>query len=132
MVSLPSLGPTESMPKQWNWLPLHLTAAEGSPFWSPDSRFIGYPSQGKIKKIEAVGGPPQTVVNLPSAWGDGAWNQDDVIVFGSPIGLFRVSASGGVPVQITAMDPARQERFHYCPSLLPAGRAAFRLHSCRD
>ena len=34
-----------------------LTAAEDSPFWSPDSRFIGYPSQGKLKKIEATGGP---------------------------------------------------------------------------
>ena len=34
-----------------------LTAAEGVPFWSPDSRFVGYPSQGKLKKIEATGGP---------------------------------------------------------------------------
>ncbi len=31
-------------------------------------------------------------------------------------------ASGGVPVQITALDPARQENLHYCPSFLPDGR----------
>jgi eukaryotic-like serine/threonine-protein kinase len=34
-----------------------LTTADSSPFWSPDSRFIGYPFHGKLKKIEATGGP---------------------------------------------------------------------------
>jgi eukaryotic-like serine/threonine-protein kinase len=97
--------------------------ADGPPFWSPDSRFIGYASQGKLKKIEATGGPSQTVADLPVArWAGGAWNQDGVIVFGSHIGLFRVPASGGVPVQITAADPARQEVYHIDPSFLPDGR----------
>jgi serine/threonine protein kinase len=61
-----------------------LTATDGgTPFWSPDSRFIGYLSQRKLKKIEATGGPPQTVTDLRSnsRWGGGAWNQNDVIVF---------------------------------------------------
>ncbi len=99
-----------------------LTAADDSPFWSPDSRFIGYASEKKIKKIEATGGPPQTVAELSGFWGAGAWNQDDVIVINAPSGLFRVPASGGVPVQVTAVDPARQERNHFCPSFLPDGR----------
>ena len=99
-----------------------LTATEGAPFWSPDSRFIGYVFQNKIKKIEATGGPPQTVADLPGSWRLGAWNQDGVIVFGTPSGLFRVAASGGVPVGITAIDPARQEDYHANPSFLPDGR----------
>jgi Tol biopolymer transport system component len=100
-----------------------LTASEGSPFWSPDSRFIGYPFDNKLKKIEAIGGPPQTVADLPGGgWGAGAWNQDGVIVIGSQKGLYRVSASGGVPNQMTVVDPARLERSHYCPSFLPDGR----------
>jgi hypothetical protein len=52
-----------------------LTATEGwVPFWSPDSRFIGYKFQRKLKKIEATGGPPQTVTDLRSSnlWGCGA------------------------------------------------------------
>jgi serine/threonine protein kinase/Tol biopolymer transport system component len=102
----------------------NLTAADNSPpFWSPDSRFIGYLFQGKLKKIEATGGPSQIVADLPRGrWGTGAWNQDGVIVFGAQTGLFRVPASGGVPVQITAFDPGRQEVFHAAPSFLPDGR----------
>ena len=103
-----------------------LTAADGSPFWSPDSRWIAYPFENKVMKIEAAGGPPQTIVDFSALWnGDwkaGAWSRDDVIIFGGPSGLFRVAASGGVPVQITAVDSARQERSHYCPSFLPDGR----------
>src|SRR5580704_2544240 len=99
-----------------------LTDAEGSPFWSPDSRFIGYPFDNKLKKIEATGGPAQTVADLPGYWGAGAWSQEGVIVLGSSKGLYRVPASGGVLDQITAVDPVSLERSHYCPSFLPDGR----------
>jgi Tol biopolymer transport system component len=110
-----------------------LTAAGSAAFWSPDSRFIGYASQGKLKKIEATGGPSQTVADLPGArLAGGAWSQDGVIVFGSPIGLFRVPASGGVPVQITAADPARQEVYHIEPSFLPDGRHFVYTHYSSD
>jgi Tol biopolymer transport system component/predicted Ser/Thr protein kinase len=93
------------------------------PFWSADSRFLAYPSGSELTKIEVTGGPSQTVAHLPGPWGGGAWNQDDVIVFADQrAGLFRVSASGGVPVPITAVDPARQETIHFGPSFLPDGR----------
>ncbi len=94
-------------------------------FWSPDSRFIGYVSNGKLKKIEVSGSSHQTVTDLRnnSVWGCGAWNQDDLIVFGDrPIGLFRVPASGGVPVQITELDSQNHNNSQYCPSFLPDGR----------
>ena len=101
-----------------------LAASGGVPFWSPDSRYIGYPSEGKVKKIEASGGPAQTVAEFRGGqWGCGAWNRDDVIVFGDrATGMFRVPASGGAPVQITALDPARHENNQFCPSFLPDGR----------
>jgi serine/threonine protein kinase len=111
-----------------------LALSEGSvPFWSPDSRFIGYQSEGKLKKIDAAGGPPQTVADAPGPWGGGSWNQDDVIVFGNrPVGFFRVSAAGGAPTQITAPDPARQEKSQYCPSFLPDGRHFVYIRASTD
>jgi Tol biopolymer transport system component len=103
------------------------------PFWSPDGRFIGYASEGKLKKIEATGGTPQTVADFDGLWGGGAWNQDDVIVFGDRrLGLFRVPVSGGVPVQITKLDSARHENTQYGPVFLPDGRHLLYLRSSTD
>ena len=54
-----------------------LTGTEGAsyPFWSPDSRFIGFFAGGKLKRIEAAGGPTFTLCDAPLARG-GAWNRD--------------------------------------------------------
>jgi hypothetical protein len=59
-----------------------LNGTEGAryPFWSPDSRFIGFFADGKLKKINAYGGPSQTLCNAFSGRG-GAWNQEGTIVF---------------------------------------------------
>jgi Tol biopolymer transport system component len=100
----------------------NLTVSGGTPFWSPDSRFIAYPFAGKINKIEVSGGPPETVTVSCCRWGGGAWSQDNLIIFSIQAGLFRVPASGGTPVQITAVDPSRQETSHHSPSFLPDGR----------
>ncbi len=48
------------------------------------------------------------------------------------VGLFRVPASGGVPVQITALDPARHENSHFCPSFLPDGRHFVYIRASTD
>jgi eukaryotic-like serine/threonine-protein kinase len=97
-----------------------LTENGGVPFWSPDSRFIGYSVPHKVLKIEATGGTPQLVAERGALWGGGTWNRDDVIVFaGRLAGIFRVPASGGVPVQIVAPDANHQL---FGPAFLPDGR----------
>jgi len=60
--------------------PLAGTDNASRPFWSPDSRFLGFFAGGKLKKVEATGGPPRTLCNAPDGRG-GAWNRDDVIIF---------------------------------------------------
>ena len=92
------------------------------PFWSPDSRFIGFIAGTKLKKVEASGGPPQTLCDAP-AFSAGAWSRDGVIVFGSPRGaLLRVAAAGGPPAPLTTLDSSRQESAHSFPQFLPDGR----------
>ena len=42
-----------------------LAATEGAtfPFWSPDSRFIGFFAGGKLKRVDVSGGPPLTLAD---------------------------------------------------------------------
>jgi eukaryotic-like serine/threonine-protein kinase len=60
--------------------PLRGTEDGISPFWSPDSRSIGFFARGKLKKIDVAGGPAQTLADAPFPFG-GTWNRDGVIVF---------------------------------------------------
>ncbi len=101
-----------------------LTACAGAPCWSPDSRYIGFVTpERKLKKIEASGGPVQTLADIRTLWAGGTWNQEDVILFADRgIGIMRVPASGGFPVPITARDRGRRETDHDVPSFLPDGR----------
>ncbi|HSS43711.1 MAG TPA: protein kinase, partial [Thermoanaerobaculia bacterium] len=85
--------------------PLAGTERAGYPFWSPDSRNIGFFAGRKLKKIDASGGPPQTLCDASLGRG-GTWNPDGQIVFSpSPRDpLYRVSAAGGAATPITELD----------------------------
>ncbi|MCM3872355.1 MAG: protein kinase, partial [Pyrinomonadaceae bacterium] len=93
------------------------------PFWSPDSRFIGFFSAGKLKKIEVPGGPALTLCDAPDGRG-GTWNSGGVIVFAPSAlsSLYQVSAAGGVPVPVTKIDSSSKEQAHHFPHFLPDGR----------
>jgi eukaryotic-like serine/threonine-protein kinase len=117
-------------PKQQIWIrpidSLTATPLAGSDgaapdlFWSPDSRYLGFFAQGKVKKIDVGGGPPQTLCNVQSGRG-GAWNRDGIVVFGQLTGpLLQVSASGGEP-SVAIKAPAADDAL-WNPSFLPDGR----------
>ena len=98
------------------------TDGANSPFWEPNSRFVGFLAEGKLKRIDVNGGPTQIVCEA-AGLGGGTWNRDNVIVFSAGTGpLFRVQASGGTPAQLTTLDPKRQETAHRHPWFLPDGR----------
>jgi Tol biopolymer transport system component len=96
------------------------------PFWSPDSRFIGFFVDAWLKKIEVTGGPVQTLCEVPLVpSAGGAWSRDGVILFSGATersGLVRISATGGEVTQVTTFDKSRQELLHRDPTFLPDGR----------
>ena len=93
------------------------------PFWSPDSRFIGFFADGKLKKIDVSGGPAQILCNAAGARG-ATWNRNGVIVFAlaNNLPLYRVSAGGGEPVEVTVLDQTKRETSHRWPCFLPDGQ----------
>jgi eukaryotic-like serine/threonine-protein kinase len=95
------------------------TEDASQPFWSPDSRSIGFTAGGRLKRVEAAGGAPKDLGEAPGFTG-GAWGTAGVILFGSAKGLYRVSAEGGKPEPTTAVE--KPETGHFWPSFLPDGQ----------
>jgi Tol biopolymer transport system component len=104
--------------------PLASTAGAGMPFWSPDSRSIGFFADGKLKRIEASGGPALTLCEVGVVGRGGTWNREGVIVFApSPNGpLHKVRDDGGQSTPVTKVDTARGETSHRWPQFLPDGK----------
>jgi eukaryotic-like serine/threonine-protein kinase len=91
-------------------------------FWSPDSRSIAFGTgDGKLKRIEASGGPAQTLCDATGLAG-GSGNRDGVIIFGGNGGLWRVSAAGGTASPLTAVNASRGEVANRFPFFLPDGQ----------
>jgi Tol biopolymer transport system component len=104
--------------------PLPETEGGISPFWSPDSRFVGFfsPGDGTLKKIAIAGGPARTIC-VAQVDGVPSWGRDGTILFTKFLdGIFRVSAEGGEPTRVTQVDKGRRELNHYWPEFLPDGR----------
>jgi serine/threonine protein kinase len=103
--------------------PIAGTEDASYPFWSPDSRFIAFFVQSRLKKVDAAGGPPVTLCTVKTNGRGGSWSQEGSIIIGElNSGVHRVPAAGGEPVQITFLDTTRAETTHRWPSFLPDGK----------
>ena len=117
----------DGAPRLWvRWLakttaqPLAGTEGATHPFWSPDSRSIGFFAGTALKRLDLDGGAPQTIAPVTAGQG-AAWNADGVILFApttiSP--LMRVAVSGGAAKAATTLGP--QQSAHRAPYFLPDG-----------
>ena len=97
--------------------PLAGTDGAADLFWSPDSRFIAFFADAKLKKIDRSGGPAQTLCEALAAVG-GTWNRDGDILIGALDQVLRVSAAGGVPTKL----PGHAQVTELFPTFLPDGR----------
>lgn len=93
-----------------------------APFFSPDGQWIGFLSDGKIKKVPLSGGAVETIGDAPGFRG-ASWGEGGQIVY-SPAygsGLLKVDALGGPPQPFSQLDSTRNERTHRWPQVLPGG-----------
>lgn len=103
--------------------PMDGTLNGTSPFFSPDGQWVGFASDGKIKKVNISGGSVITVCDAPGfrgAW----WGPDDRIYY-SPTyesGLYSIPAGGGEAKVFSVLDTARRDRTHRWPQVLPGGK----------
>ncbi len=103
--------------------PLMGTEGGVRPFWSPDSRYLGFIADGVLKKVDVSGGPPTKICDAPGG-SDGTWSSEGVILFDGtgtdPI--YRVSAAGGTKTVAVVQDPAKKETTVGWPQFLPDGK----------
>jgi serine/threonine protein kinase len=100
-----------------------------APFWSPDSRSIGFftgVANGNLKKIDLEGGPPTTLCSFVGSPAGADWNSAGDILFTTtgPGGgaIHKVSASGGAPSVLLKPDLKAGESGYWWPFFLPDGR----------
>jgi Tol biopolymer transport system component len=94
------------------------------PFWSPDSRSLGFFGSSKLLTVSIAGGLPEAIATVEQGRG-GTWTDAGVILF-TPRGggvVHRVNDRGGPVEAVTALDASRGENAHYWPVALPQGRA---------
>jgi eukaryotic-like serine/threonine-protein kinase len=103
--------------------PLPGTTFARSPFWSPDSRFIGFFADGRLKVIPAAGGPVRALCTETGLGSSGSWSPQGVIIFNvERAPLRRVDAKGG---ECTPVGPAVPNRAAVQPVFLPDGEHFF-------
>jgi Tol biopolymer transport system component len=98
------------------------------PFWSPDSRHIGFFADGKLSRIDRSGAGLRRLADVQIGYG-GTWNADGVILFAPHIrsAILRVSAEGGPVEEVTLLDEL--DFSHRDPQFLPDGkRFLYRRH----
>jgi Tol biopolymer transport system component len=104
------------------------------PFWSPDSRSLGFFAEGKLRRVSLAGGAPLAVADAPEARG-GDWSPEGVIVFAPTAGsiLHLVAAGGGEVRAVTDFDQGdTRDNGHREPRFLPDGRHFLYLAQSSD
>ena len=90
--------------------------------FSPDSEWIAFTTRQtrQLKRVALAGGAPEVICDIQTLVGTPSWSDAGDIFFGSPEGLYRVSASGGLSEQMTEVDVGAGA--HGFPHALPGGK----------
>jgi Tol biopolymer transport system component len=97
------------------------TEGASSPFFSPDSQWLGFLSGGTLKKVSVGGGAAATISHAAS--GGASWGSQGMIAFppGNATLLQQVPDAGGAPQPLTRFEKGNNS--HRWPEFLPGGKA---------
>ncbi len=100
------------------------TDGAAKPFWSPDSRRIGFFANGKLMTVDVTGQDLRTVAPVDVVVAGGTWGPDDTILFALwPSGVYAVPANGDGRVEaIATLDREARDIAFAWPQFLPDGR----------
>ncbi len=93
-----------------------------SPFFSPDSRKLGFISRGTSVRIASLDGAPTVTLTDKANSTSGDWGDDGYVYFEMDSGLARIKPSGGAPEPVHVFSPERNEVGAEWPFVLPGGR----------
>jgi hypothetical protein len=103
--------------------PMAGTQNANDPFFSADGEWVGFFTGGKLKKISIFGGTPQEICDVGGVLRGGWWAEDNTIWYGHiNRAIHKVSASGGSPTEVTALDTTAKEISQRFPQTLPGGK----------
>ena len=93
------------------------------PFWSPDSRSVGYFAAGKMYRVEVTGGSPRAVTDAINGRG-GSWSPNGTILYApnTALGLRTVADSGGTGQPLGQAEPDSHSPNRRWPQILPDGQ----------
>jgi DNA-binding SARP family transcriptional activator len=100
------------------------TRAAYMPFFSPDGKWLAFVADGAIRKVPATGGPAITICAVEATVYGASWGANDVIVFATPAGIWRVAATRGTPPRLIASADTLHAIYYRWPEVLPEGKAA--------
>ena len=110
---------------------LNRTEGASHPFWSADSRRIGFFAAGKLRTIDVEGGAVEVLSDAsPSTrsgrggGNSGTWNATGTILFAPSVAgpLYRISSAGGAAVPVTRVLRPNSGESHSSPFFLPDGK----------
>jgi Tol biopolymer transport system component len=102
-----------------------IDGSPAAPFFSPDGQSIGYVTgdqartRMRLERIPSAGGLPVRITEVSDFFG-AMWNADNTILFAQTDGIWKVSADGGTPERVIAVEPSERAA---APQLLPDGRS---------
>jgi eukaryotic-like serine/threonine-protein kinase len=116
--------------QRWLWMrdlstgevkKLQGTTDAAFPFWSPDSRFVGFFAGSSLKVLTVAGESVRTIAPVTQGRG-GSWGKDGTILIAPNIdsGLYQVNVDGGEPKPMELSGVGGDTRL---PTFLPDGKS---------